>query len=221
MIKKDADQGPGGASSIPDPVRYPALSGAEPHRRPGIPGRSLPSVSFRDGPHPLYALFSPVRFLAPCPDRRAVFESVGPGRFPSFPGALSSICEAILPAIRKAEPGNIPPPYSDTVSHNIALPARCGGRKACGNTPGRRPPLPIFSSSANAFPFVRPVRGVFIEKTSFAFRQKRLLMAPQVGLEPTTLRLTAECSAIELLRNIENPAASYPPGRSPAKYFRR
>ena len=26
--------------------------------------------------------------------------------------------------------------------------------------------------------------------------------APQVGLEPTTLRLTAECSAIELLRNM-------------------
>ena len=34
---------------------------------------------------------------------------------------------------------------------------------------------------------------------------KRLAMledlAPQVGLEPTTLRLTAECSAIELLRS--------------------
>ncbi len=28
------------------------------------------------------------------------------------------------------------------------------------------------------------------------------LLAPQVGLEPTTLRLTAECSAIELLRNV-------------------
>ena len=27
-------------------------------------------------------------------------------------------------------------------------------------------------------------------------------IAPQVGLEPTTLRLTAECSAIELLRNM-------------------
>ena len=27
------------------------------------------------------------------------------------------------------------------------------------------------------------------------------LLAPQVGLEPTTTRLTAECSAIELLRN--------------------
>jgi hypothetical protein len=26
-------------------------------------------------------------------------------------------------------------------------------------------------------------------------------LAPQVGLEPTTLRLTAECSAIELLRS--------------------
>ena len=30
----------------------------------------------------------------------------------------------------------------------------------------------------------------------------RDFLAPQVGLEPTTLRLTAECSAIELLRNI-------------------
>ena len=29
-----------------------------------------------------------------------------------------------------------------------------------------------------------------------------LFLAPQVGLEPTTLRLTAECSAIELLRII-------------------
>ena len=29
-------------------------------------------------------------------------------------------------------------------------------------------------------------------------------MAPQVGLEPTTTRLTAECSAIELLRNMES-----------------
>ena len=28
------------------------------------------------------------------------------------------------------------------------------------------------------------------------------IMAPQVGLEPTTLRLTAGCSAIELLRSI-------------------
>jgi hypothetical protein len=31
-------------------------------------------------------------------------------------------------------------------------------------------------------------------------REKDIL-APQVGLEPTTLRLTAECSAIELLRS--------------------
>ncbi len=28
-----------------------------------------------------------------------------------------------------------------------------------------------------------------------------IFLAPQVGLEPTTLRLTAECSAIELLRS--------------------
>ena len=32
----------------------------------------------------------------------------------------------------------------------------------------------------------------------------RVSHAPQVGLEPTTLRLTAECSAIELLRNMES-----------------
>ena len=31
-----------------------------------------------------------------------------------------------------------------------------------------------------------------------------ILLAPQVGLEPTTTRLTAECSAIELLRNMES-----------------
>jgi hypothetical protein len=33
-------------------------------------------------------------------------------------------------------------------------------------------------------------------------------MAPQVGLEPTTLRLTAECSAIELLRSVVKRARS-------------
>ena len=33
-------------------------------------------------------------------------------------------------------------------------------------------------------------------------------VAPQVGLEPTTLRLTAECSTIELLRNVLERAAA-------------
>ena len=37
------------------------------------------------------------------------------------------------------------------------------------------------------------------------------LVAPQVGLEPTTLRLTAGCSAIELLRNI-GKAIAFPNG---------
>ena len=37
-------------------------------------------------------------------------------------------------------------------------------------------------------------------------------MAPEVGLEPTTLRLTAECSAIELLRN-EYVACAVAPDR--------
>ena len=47
-------------------------------------------------------------------------------------------------------------------------------------------------------------------KTDFIFLQKQiplgvregLCLAPRVGFEPTTLRLTAECSAAELSRNI-------------------
>ena len=44
------------------------------------------------------------------------------------------------------------------------------------------------------------------QKTASFLTGRKLLiqlkiLAPQVGLEPTTLRLTAECSAIELLRN--------------------
>lgn len=35
------------------------------------------------------------------------------------------------------------------------------------------------------------------------------LLAPEVGLEPTTLRLTAECSAIELLRNVHEVPAGF------------
>ena len=38
-------------------------------------------------------------------------------------------------------------------------------------------------------------------------------MAPQVGLEPTTFRLTAERSAIELLRNMEMRQRPTLPGR--------
>ena len=33
------------------------------------------------------------------------------------------------------------------------------------------------------------------------WRVRQIILAPQVGLEPTTLRLTAECSTIELLRS--------------------
>ena len=51
---------------------------------------------------------------------------------------------------------------------------------------------------------------------SYKKTTKRVLdgqMAPQVGLEPTTLRLTAECSAIELLRNIGMRQRPTLPGR--------
>src|ERR1035437_1920907 len=42
---------------------------------------------------------------------------------------------------------------------------------------------------------------------------KGLKLAPQVGLEPTTLRLTAECSTIELLRSSGVLSLKQTPGR--------
>ena len=45
-------------------------------------------------------------------------------------------------------------------------------------------------------------------------------MAPRVGLEPTTTRLTAECSTIELSGNI-TLAVTYSPADRRPKYQRR
>src|ERR1039457_6624800 len=54
---------------------------------------------------------------------------------------------------------------------------------------------------------------------------KGLRVAPQVGLEPTTLRLTAECSTIELLRSKVVPlfnqtASSSVKSHGPSGYWR-
>ena len=49
--------------------------------------------------------------------------------------------------------------------------------------------------------FTDPPWRIYITEKAPFFRTGPL--APQVGLEPTTLRLTAECSAIELLRNVQ------------------
>ncbi len=46
-----------------------------------------------------------------------------------------------------------------------------------------------------------------------------ILLAPQVGFEPTTLRLTAECSTVELLRSISPFGLALPFGRIQAKAF--
>src|SRR6266705_2172800 len=46
-----------------------------------------------------------------------------------------------------------------------------------------------------------PCRAHKAEGRRSLLRRPSSNLAPQVGLEPTTLRLTAECSAIELLRN--------------------
>ena len=45
----------------------------------------------------------------------------------------------------------------------------------------------------------------------FGVAKLLIYLAPQVGLEPTTLRLTAECSAIELLRSVRREEASNAP----------
>ena len=49
--------------------------------------------------------------------------------------------------------------------------------------------------------------GTFEEETISRFSRWLKRLAPQVGLEPTTLRLTAGCSAIELLRSVAVRAA--------------
>ena len=49
---------------------------------------------------------------------------------------------------------------------------------------------------------LQPLNNPFGPKVSGSDRN---YLAPQVGLEPTTLRLTAECSTIELLRSKMDP----------------
>ena len=50
------------------------------------------------------------------------------------------------------------------------------------------------------------------------YQHRSPLVAPQVGLEPTTLRLTAECSAIELLRNKFRQRPSLPGRVQPSTF---
>ena len=50
---------------------------------------------------------------------------------------------------------------------------------------------------------IKKQQSPHISTKASLYQTLRLTLAPQVGLEPTTLRLTAECSAIELLRNEE------------------
>ena len=45
-------------------------------------------------------------------------------------------------------------------------------------------------------------------------RNLLIILAPQVRLELTTLRLTAECSAIELLRNVLRVVAGVKPNEN-------
>ncbi len=42
-----------------------------------------------------------------------------------------------------------------------------------------------------------------IKNTVISYQNHRTFLAPRVGFEPTTLRLTAGCSTAELTRNIE------------------
>ena len=60
----------------------------------------------------------------------------------------------------------------------------------------------------------RTVRSKFDEVPGRGCSNCLIRMAPEVGLEPTTLRLTAECSAIELLR-ITRESATQPGGCTP------
>ncbi len=83
---------------------------------------------------------------------------------------------------------------------------RAGSRAAAVSRPltGCQPPVPgpLTSTAKNeaGAPSGAPVRTLTD-------------MAPEVGFEPTTLRLTAGCSAVELLRNSGTAGAPGPPKR--------
>ena len=69
---------------------------------------------------------------------------------------------------------------------------------------GELPPVyPFESMGACNPPYLLPTRAVFKSKKAGILSDTGLLflMAPRVGLEPTTLRLTVACSTIELPRN--------------------
>ena len=63
--------------------------------------------------------------------------------------------------------------------------------------------------------YTRPVMCIyayFSRKYLFSAYFSRfapIFLAPQVGFEPTTYRLTADCSTAELLRNIPNRNMRY------------
>ena len=67
------------------------------------------------------------------------------------------------------------------------------------------------------------VRGLTDENLPRLFSNtytQNIKLAPQVGLEPTTLRLTAECSAIELLRN-KRPRIAWNHARARRNFYNR
>ena len=75
-----------------------------------------------------------------------------------------------------------------------------------------------FSEIAYPKPCTKPASEMILHRKRFFQTTKKiriyiLISAPQVGLEPTTTRLTAGCSAIELLRNIRIRQRPTLPGR--------
>jgi hypothetical protein len=71
--------------------------------------------------------------------------------------------------------------------------SRIGMAWSVSQAPEIRSPLPGISCEVEEDRWRQPIER---------WRSERNNLAPQVGFEPTTLRLTAECSTIELLRSI-------------------
>ena len=59
-----------------------------------------------------------------------------------------------------------------------------------------------------------PLFKVYTYKNFYFYEKK---VAPRKGFEPSTYRLTAECSTVELSRNIDL-ATTYPPTQLPVQY---
>jgi hypothetical protein len=107
-------------------------------------------------------------------------------------------------AIRRMIDGGVPlPKIAKIIGWSASTMVKMAARYGHFNTDELRGAVEAISRPEAHSPMGSPVFSPVSPEGPEKEKSKLLKeLAPQVGLEPTTLRLTAECSAIELLRSV-------------------